>query len=243
MKDTDTAEKPETEGVEVFSHFNTKFRYELSFIPDVCPSCHHKIRPEFISLFTNDNYPELYAFFKCTDRKCCSAIVAEYEKIRNSFGRPGFAKTAFIYYSYIKTRPVKPSTITFSEEINKVSPKFVEIYNQANVSESISLLEISGIAYRKSLEFLIKDYLINALKKDEESIKKKNLGKCISEDITDENIKATAQRAVWLGNDEAHYYRIWQNQDISDLKILIRITANWIESHLLTAKYKTEMNP
>jgi hypothetical protein len=217
--------------------------YYLLSIPDNCPTCHHKIIPEFISLYTSSNFPELYAFFKCTNSNCHSAIIAEYEQIKATITpNTGHGTTRTEYYELLKIRPVKPAPVTFSLEIQNISPKFVEIFNQANASESFSLTEISGIAYRKSLEFLIKDYLITSLNKDPDTIKKKFLGKCINEDITDENIKSTAQRATWLGNDEAHYYRIWENKDIEDLKLLIKITANWIENHLLTQKYKTEMN-
>jgi len=71
-------------------------------------------------------------------------------------------------------------------------------------------MEICGVGYRKSLEFLIKDYLIGRAPEGEgqaaavEAIKKKFLGTCIKEDIEDANIKLVAQRATWLGNDETH---------------------------------------
>jgi hypothetical protein len=50
-----------------------------------------------------------------------------------------------------------------------------------------------------------------------------------------------AERATWLGNDETHYVRKWEDKDINDLKILIKVTLHWIEMELLTEQYKTEM--
>ena len=36
--------------------------------------------------------------------------------------------------------------------------------------------------------------------------------------------------------------RKWEDKDINDLKTLIKLTMNWIESFLLTEHYKKEMN-
>lgn len=47
--------------------------------------------------------------------------------------------------------------------------------------------------------------------------------------------------AVWLGNDETHYYRRWEDKDINDLKLLIKLTANWIEIKELTKNYSEDM--
>jgi hypothetical protein len=105
----------------------------------------------------------------------------------------------------------------------------------------MGLTEICGIGYRKALEFLIKDYLISNLPDEEEHIKKKLLGKCINDYVENPNIKEMAKRAVWLGNDETHYIRRWENKDINDLKILIDITVHWIEMEVLTNKYKDDM--
>ena len=45
----------------------------------------------------------------------------------------------------------------------------------------------------------------------------------------------------WLGNDETHYVRKWEEKDIRDLKILIRLTESWIQNSILTDKYLREM--
>ncbi|MBB1378870.1 hypothetical protein H5120_12255 [Pseudoalteromonas sp. SR43-2] len=60
--------------------------------------------------------------------------------------------------------------------------------------------------------------------------------------VTDENLKSCANRAVWLGNDETHYIRKWENHDLKDLKILIQLTCTWIQSSILTKKYMDEMS-
>ncbi len=67
------------------------------------------------------------------------------------------------------------------------------------------------------------------------------LGQVINNYIEDENIKSTAKFASWLGNDETHYYRIWEVMDIEDLRALILLVIRWIETKELTRKYKNHM--
>jgi len=138
---------------------------------------------------------------------------------------------------------MEPTEANFSESIADVSSDFIEIYNQAMTAESHGLDQITGIGLRKALEFLIKDFLINQYPSKAEEIKGKTLGKCIDEDVADPNVKASAKLATWLANDETHYVRKWEDKDINDLKILIRLTVNWIDSVLLTQKYVKSMNP
>lgn len=50
-----------------------------------------------------------------------------------------------------------------------------------------------------------------------------------------------ASRAVWLGNDETHYTRKWEDKDINDLKSIIELTLHWIESEIRTQKLLEDM--
>ncbi len=129
----------------------------------------------------------------------------------------------------------------FSDIINNTSLKFTEIYNQANEAESLNLDELAGMGYRKSIEFLIKDYCILKQPDKEEEIKAKLLGKCIDDHVNNGNNKEIVKRAVWIGNDETHYVRRWETKDINDLKKLIDISIHWIEMEKLSDDYLTEM--
>ena len=135
-----------------------------------------------------------------------------------------------------------PEKRTFSNIISELSPNFCEIYNQAYIAEQTNLMQICGTGYRKSLEFLIKDYLISTLPEDQhEAIKNKFLNNCIRDNISNINIKTVASRAVWLGNDETHYTRKWEDKDINDLKSIIELTLHWIESEIRTQKLLEDM--
>jgi hypothetical protein len=132
-----------------------------------------------------------------------------------------------------------PSTLAptpRSPFIEPISPSFYEIFDQARSAENHRLLEIAGVGYRKSLEFLIKDYLMSRTDDSgrREEIKRKMLGACIADYITDDRIKSVAEPAAWLGNDETHYVRRWEGHDVTDLKQLIDLAVKWIEMELET---------
>lgn len=140
---------------------------------------------------------------------------------------------------YIFPTPVIGSQL--ERELEDISPGFVEIFGQAQEAEALGLDSLVGVGYRKALEFLIKDYLISKHPNDETKIARQLLAQCIREYVTDPNIKDCADRAAWLGNDEAHYTRKWSDQDIEDLKTLLKLTRYWLSSEFLTAEYRDRM--
>jgi hypothetical protein len=100
---------------------------------------------------------------------------------------------------------------------------------------------ICGPGYRKALEFLIKDYVIGSIPDKAAEVKRLLLGRCIQEYVGDGKVKLVAARAVWLGNDETHYERKWEDKDLNDLKTLIGLTVHWIEMDELTKKALKDM--
>ena len=121
---------------------------------------------------------------------------------------------------------------------------FKEVYRQASAAEAYKLEQVAGVGFRKALEFLVKDFCIQERPSDEDAIKDEFLGRTIANRISDTNIKKCAERAAWLGNDETHYVRKWEEKDIADLKVLIDLTMSWIRNGILTKRYLDEMaNP
>jgi len=123
---------------------------------------------------------------------------------------------------------------SFDKSINDISPQFVKIYNQALAAETNNLDEIAGLGYRKSLEFLIKDFSIYKCPKDIDLIKKAPLSQCINKYIDIESIRTLAERSTWIGNDEAHYIRKHEDRDISHMKAFIKATVYFIGMILIT---------
>ncbi|MCL6446104.1 MAG: hypothetical protein K6T83_22115, partial [Alicyclobacillus sp.] len=130
-------------------------------------------------------------------------------------------------------------SVKFSEHITELSPSFVEIYNQASEAEHHGLDQVAGPGYRKCLEFLIKDYVIKRTEKD--SVKREQLMSVIMNHIHHDRIKEIAKRAAWLGNDETHYERRWEDRDIQDLKKLINLVVHYIEMELEADQYEEAM--
>jgi hypothetical protein len=207
-------------------------RASINRYPDTCPVCMKAIEATFhIAAATSPSSRYIQAVFQCPRVDCRSFIIAYYHK------PDSYSKT----YLLSGVNPTHPGKVEFSNEIQELSPNFVHIYNQAFAAEQYQLDEICGPGYRKALEFLIKDYACSEHPSDEAEIKKAFLAACIKQYIEDVRIQQTAKRATWLGNDETHYVRKWSDKDIQDLKVLIRLTVNWIENVILTNRYSSDM--
>jgi hypothetical protein len=210
-------------------------------VPNQCPICSSKIEPidlNTVNYIWNAKFQcncEIEQVLKCPAYDCSRLFIARFIKESEN---EGFLDTFFTYKGCV---PIEPKEIEQPDHIVKVSPLFCEIFNQASFSENIGLLQISGVGYRKAFEHLIKDFCIFENPTLQENIQKSALMYCIKTHISDKNILECAKRATWLGNDETHYVRKWENKDISDLKKLINLACHWIASHLITKEYLISM--
>ena len=73
-------------------------------------------------------------------------------------------------------------------------------------------------------------------------LKKYLWGSCISEYVENQRIKEISKRAIWLGNDETHYTKIWRDKDIKDLKKLIDLVVHYIVSDIESEEILREMS-
>ena len=201
--------------------------------PNRCPQCHHAIHALYVYGVVIQNSivgpATIEICFRCPQSACTKLFIARYWRSSGT------------EMSLVNTAPTTVPEITYSSEVSELSPNFVQIANEANAAETWGLKEIAGMGYRKALEFLVKDYCISNDLASEQKIKGKALGRVIQEDIADDSIRECARRAVWLGNDETHYTKLWADKDITDLKALVGLTVLWISSKLSMAKYLTEM--
>lgn len=220
----------------MIKNHETKSHTYVSFQePNICPICSHSIEPILISSrFHKFSEPESYlftAFFECTF--CRKSFISAYDLRFDHSTSSG----SYYYYEATKELYSVPSNFkkqTFPECITNNYPLFVKIYNQSLEAEHYGLDEIAGIGYRKSLEFLIKDFLIFHEGIDDSKVKPTALGACINTLIDNPQLKTVASRATWLGNDQTHYEQKYIDKDINDLKLLIKLSVNWIEMIYLT---------
>lgn len=213
--------------IEYISDKNPIYEYEFNILPDTCPICSVAISPEFILVYEKDRWYS-HLLCGCPRNECGSLFFAEYYKnVSESV--------------YIRSFPSSKNTKEFPEEIAELSPNFVDIYNQAYLAEQEKLDLICGVGYRKSLEYLIKDFVLSLYPEKESKIKALLLQQCIQQFISEPTIKQMAERAAWLGNDETHYVRKWEDKDLNDLKNLIDLTAHFISMSIKASKYMEEM--
>ena len=218
-----------------------KQRIHIETVPDTCPVCHMTGSMKSLAgaYFRYDSgyshNPCLQLLFRCPRHKCGSIFIAEYDHHRAYGGGDAWDLRRLV--------PSKSKTPSVPQEIQDLSPSFLGLFEQAHEAKDHGLSDLFGMALRKALEFLIKDYAISKHPGEEATIKASLLGQVIKKYVTEQNIKACAERATWLGNDETHYERRWTGHDVRDLQTLILLTMNWIVSETLTAKYLAAMPP
>lgn len=192
--------------------------------PNECPICHNKISPNLLFESINEDINLVSMFFTCPS--CGKGFISHYRYDRNNEVK--YNDYAYKMLPYLNSFPNVPNQINFDDCINNLSQSFCEIYNQAYASEIYNLNQLSGIGYRKALEFLIKDYCIYKHPDKVEDIKSSLLGQVISNYVDSTNIKNLAKISSWIGNDETHYVRKFEDKDINDLKRFIKATVAFI---------------
>lgn len=205
--------------------------------PDCCPHCQKGIVPIVIgradSSFTFRSNGDT-VFKKCVLIYECPSCHELFFGIYNWYYRSG---------NKIEIDRIvggSPATYEFSKFIKDLSPKFVETYHQSEKAEFYECKEICGIGYRKSLEFLIKDFAIFKFPDEEANIVNPNfsLSNCIDKYIDDEDVKDLCKKSAWIGNDFAHYTSKHEDFDLEDLKTLINLCVGEIENYIKKINYR-----
>lgn len=202
-------------------------------VDEFCPHCgkpgSHILYEAMASNLYNVTINSVALFLKCSITECNKFHVQEFPFRRvnsqSSVIESVYSKVPYTYR--VKLENGLP------ELINKTFPSFKEIYEQSLEAEAQGLTQISGIGYRKSIEFLIKEYVIRQNPDSAEDVKTKFLGKVISENLEEfPKIQALAKAAVWIGNDETHFVRLHDDKDIQDMKDFLTAAALFISAEL-----------
>ena len=195
---------------------------------NTCPICKSKISPTYISSSLNTLRSASVFNYCCS---CHNSFVSNYALKKSN------KSNSYVTYfdsTLLSSEPYKYEKHIFDENIISLSPQFDKIYNQALAAESSGLDEIAGLGYRKSLEFLVKDFAIHQHPSEAEDIKKQMLSPCIKKYIDNPQIKTLVERSAWIGNDEAHYIRKQTDRDVNDMKAFIKATVYFIGMVLIT---------
>lgn len=182
--------------------------------PNQCPMCKQFITPSFLDAYYEERN-RFSVFYFCPS--CKTSFITRYSEIAGIYTPTASEPTRFV-----KTK--------FSDDICNISSSFPNIYNQALHAEELRLTDVCGMGYRKSLEFLIKDYCLFTNPDDSETIKSMNLSQCINKYLNSyKPLQNVSTIATWLGNDETHYIKRFSDKDINDLKKYINATVKYIE--------------
>ncbi len=203
-------------------------------VPQKCPKCEYN---DTLQLKTHVSweFPQ-YLCQLSVIFKCCHCKMPTYAIYLIS--GPKFSPSSHL----IDVFPRYKRASDFDSIISEISPRFIEIYNQAYVAEQNNLTELCGMGYRKAFEIFIKDYVLS----------KENYSDSYAATIRNEQISATidrlnsdahpltkelAKRVIWLCNDQTHYSNYHPDKNITDIKQLINDTLYWLCVSIRSQQY------
>lgn len=188
-------------------------------VPNVCPHCNIACRFEEIYGYQNNGRSAI--LMVCPT--CGHYICVETHNYRS------------------QTFPTPKFQFDLNDELKILSPRFVEIYSQSMQANLNGQDELVGMGLRKSLEFLVFDFLKS---QNIDFNEHTTLSQAINK--LDKAFRTTAQVASWIGNDHTHYFVKNSNLNIDSLikyvkTIAYHITACLIDSEtnaIVSAKKK-----
>lgn len=192
--------------------------------PNICPHCHIVNTPHEqwnVNTRDTDDTPVVISAWLCSNDSCRRIFLVNYKMDGQDFKFNRFLNG-------LPKGPDWPKPILDLKSGNQngadqpSSSRFIKTYLQSLVAENSGLDELAGMGYRKAIEYLVKDWAIQEKPGDKVKIESSWLGAVIHDYYTGD-LKEILERATWLGNDQAHYNKIFEEYDIEVLKELIEL--------------------
>ena len=148
--------------------------------PSVCPYCGFGTDAPLSSknAYSFNEHQLLTATCTCTACGKTFFFACEYDSGKTDYDPIIYPSIAFTPYS--------------NDILEKISPRFIDIYNQALQSEFHKNIELAAVGYRSALEILVKDYAINELGQNPEEVSSKKLCAAIGTYLNQEDLVKTA---------------------------------------------------
>lgn len=199
-------------------------------LPKSCPYCEQVQTPFVKSSSGLEKNNDLFSvIFICNE--CKQHFLMQYKKQdRNPFN--------LIYNSEPVDISYKSSDERYSQNLKEHSPEFIKIISQLNIAEKHNLNYLLKLGYRKAIEQLVWDYLIEFENKTENSLQKKTFPERIKL-LNFPQAQWLSDLIAWIGNDGAHPYQRHENLNIEDMKRLSDIVIKNIESLITQHKYES----
>ena len=120
-----------------------------------------------------------------------------------------------------------------NETLEKISPRFMNLYNQGIAAEKEGHIELAALGYCKALEILVKDYAISELDKPAEEVVEKNLFDSVADYLQQRELINTPDLIRILGDEYTHYEKDYPEQDLVILKGYMEIFLKQIEMQFM----------
>jgi hypothetical protein len=186
-------------------------------IPDICPHCHIANQPEDLGDVYDSTTDLLYTIWNCNAKICNKVFIVE--NVGYNFSEY-FVNRFLVGTSKSPIWPKPILDLKDSKSESEEPSKFIKAYLQSLQAEAMGLDEIAGMGFRKSIEYLVKDWAIHNNPDEKDKILRLTLSQIINQYFSGD-IKEILERATWLGNDHSHYHKLFEEFNISHLKELI----------------------
>jgi hypothetical protein len=207
-----------------FAHLTTDFSGHGSSrrfgdLPETCPHCHHHVDPHRLTAHSTSPGNTTVDFtFQCPRAECRRVFIGRY-----GVGPDGEFDLQSVEPHAHRRESVPP-------EVEAFSPAFVEVFGQAEEAEARGHRELAAAGMRRALELLVKDFAAAQDPDRDDEIRHATLAACTARFVDDPHLKTCASRAFLAAGDA-------EDAGLGDLKVLVRLTVNWIESVLVERDY------
>lgn len=212
--------------------------------PMTCPHCFRQMKPDHIETVIvhyeqRSRLTRKVAILKCTYSDCLKPIMRYYEE--DSAGIVGGLQADYRELPLSYSKEVKTD---LPKNIQELSPNFVNNYKETLLAKEYCLNELIGMGYRKSIEFLIKDFVLKTNQAEYLKINKMPLKTVIENYLTSsEKLQTLGLACAYLGNDFTHYERRNLDKDIEDLERFLKLLVSYISNELTFAEADIFVNP
>lgn len=206
----------------------------LAANPNICPHCHSRNAPDLIwshSTKDTDEAPINISAWQCANTECSKLFLVQH-----------YFNGQFEFERFLNGLPKGPEwpqpiiDLKSGNSKDENNSNFIKTYLQSLEAENYGLDELAGMGFRKAIEYLVKDWAIQSNPDKKEHIETAWLGAVIS-NYYEGDLKEILERATWLGNDQAHYNKLFEEFDVEILKELIDLIMVELDRQYKKAHY------
>lgn len=216
-------------------HYQAGSARNLDFdISNSCPICLETMFPKYISMvppYSETTTTVIPVTLQCTS--CDKFFVTHFQFNRYKSSGYGIPSRP----AYVSQLPIqiarKMSNPDIPKNVQQLSPEFVEIYKQALQAEIDGLDHLVGMGIRKALDYLVTDFCLHTHPDKSDKIQQQQLGKMLNTYFSDmPRVQKILEAAVWIGNDQTHYFTRHPDVGVSELKKFTDLLVRELSSEL-----------